>query len=75
MFRIPLATVTCVTALAFAAAPAVADPTEGVPTDGCHGQTVSGFVAGVGVKEVAASFGLTVQEAQANVDTLFCAGA
>jgi hypothetical protein len=46
MLRIPLATAVCVTALAFAAAPAVADPTPGVPPEGCHGQTVSGFVEG-----------------------------
>jgi hypothetical protein len=39
---------------------------------GCEGQTVSNFVQGIGARDAAANFGLSVPQAHNIVTTTFC---
>jgi hypothetical protein len=61
MYRTSLAVAMAVAGLAFAVPPAVAQAPFNGPN--CQGGVVSGAVIGIGAKEAAASFGLSVQEA------------
>jgi hypothetical protein len=62
MYRISVVAAMCGVGLGFAAPPALADASWNGPN--CQGSTVSAAVMGIGAKEAAASFGLSVQEAQ-----------
>ena len=61
MHRISMAVVACAVALVVAPAAGASAPING---PNCQGFVVSGTVGGVGVKAIADSFGLTVQQAQ-----------